>query len=191
MVRAFAVAVLILGAAAQTQSPDAAYYPLRSGAVWTYRIEGLQRGKTAARVVTWKVTHVDRGQTAPVFQVWPSPMQADDEAMRLQATPSGIQELDTHVLLLEFPLKEGAVWTTRERAESRTRTLRVLSIDQPCRSGETTFSRCLKVQDSSGNQRTVVTYAYEVGPVKYEYFEAKRGVDVPIQTLEWIAPPGQ
>ena len=45
--------------------------------------------------------------------------------------------------------------------------------------------------ESSGNQRTVITYADQVGPVKYEYFEEKRGGEVPIQTLEWVASVGR
>jgi hypothetical protein len=146
MIRALVVLTIATATLALPQPMgDTAYYPIHVGAAWKYRVERPNRGKTVATVVTWKVTHEDRSQSPPVFQVWPNPMQTDDEAMRLRATQSGIQDIDTKAFLLRFPLKEGAVWITHEGTGARTRTSRVLSVDQPCRSGETVPLRTSRI----------------------------------------------
>src|SRR5450631_401859 len=60
----------------QTAKPaEARYYPLALGNIWTYRVHRVSP-KTSDSVVEWRVTHA--GDT---YQVWPKPMQSDDEAM--------------------------------------------------------------------------------------------------------------
>jgi len=82
---------------------DARYYPLAVGNVWTYQVHSVAP-KVDRSSMKWTVTHssVERGQT--VYQVWPKPMQSDDDVMLLAVTLQGIVETTDGVVVLRFPV---------------------------------------------------------------------------------------
>jgi hypothetical protein len=115
-------------------------------------------------------------------------MQADDEAMRLRVTGQGVEEVDSKALMLKFPITKGSGWVMTLPGEAERRSFRVLSAGEPCRSGGVEFESCAVVEESDGSGlRTIVTYAQQVGPVQFEYFQRSRGRETRVQTLEWNA----
>ena len=143
------------------------YYPLAVGNTWQYSV--ISEGKGSK--TSWRVVNKTSNAAGTVFAVWPSPAEADDEGMQLQITPDGLLELSANFYVLRFPIKKGENWKPKEHD----RQFSVLSEGDPCTVGKFAFHRCAVVQDDDkeANLRTVTTYAYDVGPVRYEYY--KRG----------------
>jgi hypothetical protein len=168
---------------ANAQHPDAAYYPLPLGTSWSYTVHRFEQERTSK--VLWRVTAEDRRQSPPVFQVWPEPMQADDEAMRLRLTRNGIEDVDDGAMMLRFPLTAGAVWTSTPAGGGSHRTYRVLSMQNRCSTGHKQYATCAVVEenDPGTGLRVVITYAREIGPVAYEYYRARSGGETLIQRL--------
>jgi len=143
------------------------YYPLAVGNAWQYSVTSESKG-TKEESVTWKVVNETNNAAGPVFAVWPTPVEADDEGMQLQATPDGLLELTSNFYILRFPVKKGDSWKVNGQHD---RILSVISEGKSCAVGELTFSRCAVVRDDDreAKLRTITTYAFGVGPVRYEY----------------------
>jgi hypothetical protein len=159
----------------------ARYYPLALGNVWTYRVRRISP-KAGDSVVEWRVTHADRN----VYQVWPRPMQSDDEAMELAVTPDGIKEISSGTLILKFPVRAGDTWAVGQQKNGASmRTFRVLSADQPCSVDSLNVPDCVVIEDevSAAGLKTVTTYAPDVGPVLYRYYQKQAGKESLVQTV--------
>jgi hypothetical protein len=154
----------------ENQIPSGArYYPLAIGNTWRYSVNSGGKESTAS----WKVVNKTTNAAGTVFAVWPSPAEADDEGMQLQITPDGLLELSANFYVLQFPIKEGENWTVNEHQ----RLFSVLKEGGPCTVDRFSFRKCAVVQDDDkeANLRTVTTYAYDVGPVRYEYYKSFSG----------------
>ena len=150
------------------------YYPLSVGNTWTYVVQPDPQSKEPS-IVKWKVTGISKTRSGQVvYQVWPTPMQVDDEAMQLEMRHSGLVESDTGGIVLPSPLKPGDEWTRTDRANRRTpiRSYRVRSAGLPCMVGSRQFADCAVVEDTDQQtrMRTVTTYAKGIGPIEYRYF---------------------
>lgn len=167
-------------------NPDTGYYPLSLGRAWTYVIKDLAPPAHTS-TVTWKVTMEEPGSPI-VYQVWPTPMQVDDEAFRLRVTEVGIQEVDTGAYIMKFPIATGAAWESRGKADRVRpgRTFRVVSTESDCVSGAGRHSGCAVIEDIDRrfNLRTVTTYARGVGPVKFDYYRKSGAREILIRTME-------
>src|ERR1035441_3271351 len=112
-----------------------------------------------------------------VYQVWPTPMQADDEAMQLTVSDSGVEEVSSRTLVLKSPLNSGDHWVggDRGRKGQPASSFKVVSVDQPCSARSKQFPNCAIVEeiDSQTQMRTLTTYAKGVGPVEYKYFRIR------------------
>jgi len=165
----FAVALLFLPVgflAQENQVPSGMrYYPLAVGNTWQYSV--LSEGKVST--ASWKVVNKTSNAAGAVFGVWPFPAEADDEGMQLQVTPDGLLELSANFYLFQFPMRKGGSW----KPKGHERQFSLLSEGDPCTVGKFTFQMCAVVQDDDkeANLRTVTTYAYDVGPVRYEYYK--------------------
>ena len=144
------------------------YYPLAKGNSWTYSVTG----KSKARTVVWKVVNVQANASGPIFAVWPTPLPADDSGMNLQFSPEGLRELSDDFFVLRFPLKKGSTWSNEQDRE-----FVVVSEGQQCVVGKLNFRMCAVVRDDdkTAKLRTMTTYAYGVGPVRYEYYKLVSG----------------
>ena len=165
---------------AQTaKPPDARYYPLALGNVWTYRVHRTS-AKTKDTTVEWRVTHADQ-----TYQVWPKPMQSDDEAMDLAVTQDGMKEVSSNTFIIKFPIKTGERWSAgRAEVGHQPRVFRVLSVKAPCSVGSMKISDCVTIEDASANGlKIVTTYGRDVGPVLYRYYQSTAGNEVLIQTV--------
>jgi len=181
---AFALTVAVLGQTIQLS--DAAYYPIELGGSWTYQVQRFDKRKTEFTKVTWRVTHEDRKQSPPVYQLWPSPMRADDEAMRLRVTEAGIEDVDTKTLVLKFPLRQGTAWEASPLGGGPKRRFRMLSVAVPCSARKSRFAKCATVEETDGRDglRTVTTYARGTGPVLYEYFRRQSDRSILVQRVQ-------
>ena len=160
------------------------YYPLSKGNTWEYAITN----KTAEKLrQTWKVVNLSSTSRGPVFAVWPTPAESDDDGMQLQFTREGLKELGNDFYILRFPLLKGSSWGV----DRHQRVFTVVSEGEPCAVGKYKFSECAVIQDDDreARLRTVTTYAFGAGPVRYEYFRLKGGQadNQPTQTLEVLS----
>lgn len=165
---------LILNAQKPSGHP---YYPLALGNTWRYFVRQSGRGGRESKVV-WRVTKMDTAKSGRViYQVWPTPMQADDEAMQLTISDSGLEEVSTRMLVLRLALSSGDQWSARNGSQKgqANQAFKVISVGQPCWADSTYFLDCAVVEelDPSAKMRTVTTYAKGVGPVEYRYFRMK------------------
>jgi hypothetical protein len=165
---------------------DARYYPLSVGSTWTYEVRRFfPTAKSSS--VKWTVTHasVEHGRT--VYQVWPKPMQSDDEALQLAVTPEGIIETTDATLILRFPVRTGDTWAQTPPG-SHPRNFYVRSANRPCRVHDEQIAACVVIEegDSGTGLKTVTTYASGIGPVRYEYFKRVAGRDTLLQRVELI-----
>jgi hypothetical protein len=76
------------------------YYPLAMGNSWTYRVSG----NSETRPTVWKVINVEPDASGPVFAVWLTPSNSDDEGMNLQFTSEGLHESNDDFFVLRFPI---------------------------------------------------------------------------------------
>ena len=130
--------------------------------------------------MVWRVTKAERKKAGrTVYQVWPTPMQADDEAMMLAASGSGVEEVSTRNLVLKWPLTAGDQWVGggHVREGQLPPAFKVLSVGQACAIASKTFQDCAVVEetDQGTRLRTITTYARGVGPVEYRYFRIGQG----------------
>src|SRR5258708_24470690 len=75
--------------------------------------------------------------------------------------------MNNYFFVFKFPLVKGTKWG----ANGRDREFTVVSEGEHCMVGKFKFDVCAVVQDDDRNAklRTVTTYAYGIGPVRYEY----------------------
>lgn len=176
------MAFLPLFCTGQTAIPTGAhYYPLALGNIWTYRIHHVSpKGKDST--VEWSVTHA-----AGTYQVWPEPMQSDDEAMELAVTPEGIREISSNVFIIKFPIKTGQTWSAGEgESGNKSRTFRVLTANKPCSVEGLNISDCVSIEDEDATAtglKTVTTYGRDIGPVQYVYYRKKAGNELLLQSV--------
>jgi hypothetical protein len=142
------------------------YYPLSKDNTWRY-IVAKKTAEKPRQFVSWRVLNLSRNSEGPVFAVWPTPAESDDDGMQLQFTDEGLKELGNDFYVLRFPLVRGSKWSV-DRQE---RVFTVLSEGEPCAVGKYKFSECAVIQDDDreAKLRTLTTYAFGVGPVRYEY----------------------
>lgn len=186
------VALLLITAAPilTAQKPTThPYYPLAVGNTWQYLVQTLTPRGRASKIV-WRVTKEDRSTPGRiVYQVWPTPMQADDEAMQLTVSDSGVEEVGSRNFVLKSPLGLGDHWLGGDPGLQghSPAAFRVLSVGQPCSAGSKRFRDCAVVEevDPGTRMRTVTTYANGVGPVEYKYFRiGPSGKQDEVQTVE-------
>lgn len=173
------IATLSLFSTAQTTKPtEARYYPLALGNVWTYHVHRLS-SKAPDSTLEWRVTHA--GET---YQVWPKPMQSDDEAMELAVTRKGIKEISSNTLIIKFPVRAGKCWAAGQSNKSRR--FRVLSANKPCSVSQLKIRDCITIGDedaSATGSKTVTTYGLDLGPVLYAYYQKAVGKEHLVQTV--------
>jgi len=147
-----------------------AYYPLAKGNSWKYTVV-IDTADKSQQFVVWKVLNISANSKGTVFAIWPTPVQSDDEGMQLQFTHDGLKELSNDFYLLKFPLLKGFNWN----AEGHQRVFTVVSEGEPCTVGKKKFTKCAVIQDDDheAKLRTLTTYAFGVGPVRYEYWRLK------------------
>ena len=183
-----AVVLLLLSACMDGQDqnlPDAEYYPLSLGKSWTYAIQDFAPPAKHS-TVTWTVT-LEEPVSPTVYQVWPKPMQVDDEAIRLRVTKAGIEDADSKVYIMKFPLASGATWQWGSGANrgQPDRSFRVSSAGFECTSGTKKYPHCATIEDIDRrlNLRTITTYAHGVGPVKFDYYRKTGTREILIRTM--------
>lgn len=179
VIRIVLITVAVVLPLAAEQSIGHPYYPLSVGNSWAYRVHRLAPQQKDSHVV-WRVTKAEKNKAGGiVYQVWPIPMQADDEAMQLAVYASGIEELASHGLVLKWPLTSGDHWLGRKpvREVQMPPVFRVLSVGQACSVASKVFQDCAVVEenDQATGMRTITTYARSVGPVEYKYFRSRQG----------------
>jgi hypothetical protein len=163
---------------------DARYYPLAVGNVWTYQVHAFSpMAKDSS--VKWTVTHAGIEDGRMVYQIWPKPMQADDEAMELAVTPQGILEVPDNTYILKFPITKGDRWSQKSPGSQELRSFNVLSMNAPCQAGSLNISNCVVVEerDDRLGLTTVTTYGRDFGPVLYEYRKKQSGRVIVVQTV--------
>ena len=170
-----AVVALLLQTVSLAQSKEGPtewkeYYPLAVGYTWRYALSSPERHQN--ETIVWKVVNRASNEKGEVFAVWPTPADTDDEGMQLQVTSAGLVEVDHNFYLLQFPVTKARQWTA-----GASRRFYVVSEGEPCVSGKLSFKRCAIVRDDDQelHLRTLTTYAYGIGPVKYEYFKMNSG----------------
>jgi hypothetical protein len=163
--------------------PIRLYYPLAKGSSWKFQVK--RPGQRTASV-EWRVTDVQDTQTGPVYQVWPFPSQADDEAMRLRFSKQVLEEASTGTILLRFPTFIGDSWSN---SKPNQRTFRVVTAGKPCQTVTIKSEDCIVIEDEDAalSFRTQTTYAKGVGPIRYVYYSKKGAADIPIQTVDLIS----
>jgi hypothetical protein len=165
------------------------YYPLAKGSRWTYRVSKI--GSPKWTIVTWKITQSTGDARGTAFQVWPTPMQSDDEAMELLDTSDGVKLLNDNRFLLKNPVRPGDNWKVEYESallgKKVSHSFTVVSVAAPCRVGNFRFSDCAIIEenDEGLNLRTLTTYARGIGPVEYRYhrLDASDKNRDPIQTV--------
>ncbi len=179
------VAVLVIAAERPSGHP---YYPLSVGNSWECRVHALTPRREESRVV-WRVTKAEKGKEGrTVYQVWPTPMQADDEAIMLSASGVGVEEVSTRSLVLKWPLAVGDHWLGggHTRQGQSPPAFKVLSVGQACSIASKRFQDCAVIEetDLGTRLRTTTTYVRGVGPVEYRYFRiGQRGKQEEVQTV--------
>jgi hypothetical protein len=185
------VALPLLCAEQTTKPPEARYYPLALGNVWTYRVHRVSTNLRDS-TVEWRVTHAQGSGTDIVYQVWPKPMQADDEAMELAVTPQGIKENSSDTFIMKFPVQAGERWSqpgNPQGSNKLRRSFHVLSINRPCHVNRLKISDCITIEDEdeATRLRTVTTYGRDIGPVLYLYYREGAGKETLVQTVTLTA----
>jgi hypothetical protein len=173
---------------AQTrQGPaDREYYPLSEGNYWKYGVYNERSKWTGS--VTWRVTRAKKMQGGLMYQVWPTPMQADDEAVELFVSSDGIVDAWTMTPIIAFPARIGDQWF--DRGVSPPCKFQVLSVGRPCRGRFYASDDCLVIEDvdEAARLRTVTQYARHIGPVKYEFYRPGASKAArPVQTVEIVS----
>ncbi|MGJ5819032.1 hypothetical protein [Paludibaculum fermentans] len=168
--------VLLLSGQQPTGHP---YFPLSVGNSWEYRVRVSIPRREESKVV-WRVTKAEKNTAGSlVYQVWPTPMQADDAAMMLATTGTGIEEVSTRSLVLKWPLTIGDHWEGggHVREGQSPPAFKVLSVGQACSVASKEFPDCAVVEerDPGTQMQTITTYAKGVGPVEYKYFRIRQG----------------
>jgi hypothetical protein len=162
------------------------YYPLAKDNTWRYTLIHKNANKPQ-EFVTWRVLNSSSNSQGTVFAVWPIPAESDDEGMQLQFTHEGLKEVGNDFYVLRFPLNKGANWSSN----SHGRVFTVLSEGEPCAVGTHKFSECTVIQDDDhgAKLRTLTTYAFGVGPVRYEYHGLEGGgaENQATQTMEIVS----
>jgi len=168
-------------------SSDARYYPLAVGNVWTYQVHAFSP-KVKESSVKWTVTHAGIEDGRTVYQIWPKPMQADDEAMELAVTPQGILESSSNTYILKFPITKGDRWSQALPGSKVAHSFEVLSARAPCQAGVLHISDCVVVEehDDRLGLTTVTTYGRGIGPVHYEYRKKHSGKEILVQTVTLV-----
>jgi hypothetical protein len=177
-------AVIVLSGQQPTGHP---YYPLAVGNFWEFQVHASAPHRQESKVV-WRVTKAEKNKAGrTVYQVWPTPMQADDEAMMLAASRLGLEEVSTRNVVLKWPLTAGDHWEGGHVREGQPpQTFKVLSVGQACSVASKGFQDCAVVEeiDPSTRLQTITTYAKGVGPVEYKYFRiGKGGKQTEVQTV--------
>jgi hypothetical protein len=162
------------------------YYPLAKDNTWRYALIHESANKPQ-EFVTWRVLNLSSNSQGIVFGVWPTPADSDDDGMQLQFTEKGLKELTNDFYVLRFPLARGSTWS----ADRHNRVFTVLSEGEPCTIGKHSFTECAVIQDDDheAKLRTTTTYAFGVGPVRYEYRRLEDGAAASqvTQTLEMVS----
>jgi len=145
---------------------------LAKGNSWTYSVIG-ESGEREPKPVVWKVLNVSSDTKGQTFAVWQIPADADDTGMQLQFTKEGLRELSGDFFLLRFPLDKDSTW----QLIAHDRVFSVLSEGERCAIGKLTFNSCAVIRDDDreAKLRTLTTYAFGVGPVRYEYHKMVHG----------------
>lgn len=106
-------------------------------------------------------------------------MQSDDEGMELAVTQEGIKEIFSDTFIIRFPIRTGEAWAAGQpRGGHGHRTLRVLSVNEPCSAGNLKIQDCMTIEDedpSPTGLKIVTTYARDLGPVRYMYYRKTSG----------------
>jgi len=162
------------------------YYPLSRDNIWKYVLTS-KTAKNPPQFVTWRVLNLSSNSKGPVFAVWPTPAESDDDGMQLQFTHEGLKELGNDFYVLRFPLTKGSTWSV----EHHERVFTVLREGEPCAVGKFNFSECLVIQDEDreARLRTITTYAFGTGPVRYEYcrLDGAQAESQATQTMEIVS----
>ena len=134
----------------------------------------------------WRVTGAQDTQNGPVYQLWPFPAQADDEAMNLRFSKQALEEVSTGTVLLRLPASVGDSWST---TKPNRRTFRVVTAGKPCQTSNIRSEDCIVIEDDDDalSFRAVTTYAKGVGPIRYVYYRKHSSANVPIQTVDLIS----
>lgn len=175
-----AVLLTLLGWQLGRASSDRDYYPLARGSYWKYEVTKANHAKKS--FVTWRVTKVTKAKGGFIYQVWPTPMIVDDEAMELLVVAEGVQEKSDGSWILKFPLEKGSEWSTNGQK------LRVVGYSEPCRGPHFESGACVTVEtiDQGIKLRVLTTYARGIGPVAYEYCRLGGPKCVIVQKLSLI-----
>lgn len=152
---------VLLGACAGTAAPvaesDAALhvaerlYPMAEGNVWSYNID------TGEGTPTLGITRVVRrvGNTVEVSANGQAPQS-------YELRDAGIFRSGKDAWLLRNPIRVGVEWPS-----SQGNTARVVSVSDTVETPAGEFARCVRVQESGGDDTPTVTTTYcpDVGPV--------------------------
>jgi hypothetical protein len=166
---------------------DVRYYPLAVGNVWTYQVHAFSP-KAKDSTVKWTVTHASIEDGRMVYQIWPKPMQTDDEAMELAVTPQGILEVSDNTYILKFPITKGARWSQTLPGSKDAHSFQVRSARAPCQAGVLHIPDCVVVEETDDRLglTTVTTYGRDIGPVLYEYRKKHSGKEIVVQTVTLV-----
>ena len=174
-------------------SPDwAAYYPLAVGNTWIYKQHFTNNRKSGT--IRWKVTQTLEEDGTRAYLIVPHPIHEDDNYLELTEGPKGVEEVRQGIFHLKFPIIAGQQWSKEYQSVLKqhkvSRKFSVLSAGQPCKVGTLAFSDCVVVEDSDEELelRTVTTYARNVGPVAYEYYNLSgTSIDRLFESLELLS----
>src|SRR5438105_4412482 len=97
-----------------TQASGSPYYPLSRDSFWKYEI--MRPGQKKTSHVTWRITKMTQTKDGALFQVWPTPMEVDDEAMELIPLLGGIKENSTGSWIIKSPLRKDERWSGNGQA---------------------------------------------------------------------------
>jgi hypothetical protein len=170
---------------AQTQDPTTTYYPLAVGNSWKYEVhEGKKKS-----FVAWRVTKRTQSKNGAVFQVWPTPMESDDDALTVIVNKDRIRELASGILLVGNDLKIGEHWEMS--VEGRVvRRLRVVTTGGACNGTGYASQDCITIADTDERLHllTLTCYAKGIGPVWFKYYDSRKSAaSQPDSTVEIIS----
>jgi hypothetical protein len=156
---------------AWTQTSAATYYPLTVGNTWKYEVHEL--GKRRSFVV-WRVTKRSHSKDGAVYQIWPTPMENDDDAQTVIVKKDQVREFESGTLLVGNGLKIGEHWELSVKGRV-VRQLRVVSSEKPCKAAGYEYRDCITISDTDERLQllTITCYAKGVGPVWFKYYDSK------------------
>jgi hypothetical protein len=159
----------------QASATTAIYYPLAVGNTWKYEVHETGKGKS---YVVWRVTKGTETKDGSVFQVWPTPMQSDDDAQTVIVKDGRVSEFESRTLLVGGGLKAGDSWAMSVNGRV-VRRLRVLSSGKSCKGIGYSSPACITIADSDDRLSllTVTCYAKGVGPVWFKYYDSRKPVE--------------